>query len=83
VVEVNHRRGSDGVLENSLNLKPGVGRGKVVLGGLSQGCAMGLCMVMGGFPDETGHSYVTALAGFVGMAGRLPFCKHLEKFAST
>ena len=56
------------VLEANLNLDPGSGKGMIVLGGLSQGCVMGLCILLGGFADESGHNETTPLAGFVGMA---------------
>ncbi|OXV09781.1 hypothetical protein Egran_02455 [Elaphomyces granulatus] len=68
------------VLEANLDLDPGSGKGRIVLGGLSQGCAMGLCVLLGGFTDESGHNETSPLAGFVGMAGWLPFCSQLERF---
>lgn len=50
-----------------------VGLANVVLGGLSQGCALGLHVLMS-FEGEIGQH----LGGFFGMSGWLPFAKQLE-----
>jgi predicted esterase len=50
-----------------------VGLANVVLGGLSQGCALGLHVLMS-FQGEIGQH----LGGFFGMSGWLPFAKQLE-----
>jgi predicted esterase len=50
-----------------------VGNGKVVLGGLSQGCAAGLCVMLG-LAGEVGY-----LGGFIGMSGWLPWRTGLEE----
>jgi predicted esterase len=50
-----------------------VGLENVVLGGLSQGCALGLHVLMS-FEAEIGQH----LGGFFGMSGWLPFAKQLE-----
>ena len=55
-----------------------VGLENVVLGGLSQGCALGLHAVMS-FEGEPGHH----LGGFFGMSGWLPFAKQLEALSEN
>ena len=55
-----------------------VGLENVVLGGLSQGCALGLHVVMS-FEGEPGHH----LGGFFGMSGWLPFAKQLEALSKN
>lgn len=52
------------------------GYGKVVLWGLSQGCAAGIFALLGGWFDD---SEVGALGAFVGMSGWLPFEQQLEE----
>ncbi|KAJ5613838.1 hypothetical protein N7528_007492 [Penicillium herquei] len=52
------------------------GYGKVVLWGLSQGCAAGIFAVLGGWPDATESKSVGA---FVGMSGWLPFEQELKE----
>ncbi|KAJ5738609.1 hypothetical protein N7493_001764 [Penicillium malachiteum] len=49
---------------------------KVILWGLSQGCATGIFTVLGGWPDETEPKSVGA---FVGMSGWLPFEQQLKE----
>ena len=55
-----------------------VGLENVVLGGLSQGCALGLHVVLS-FEGEPGHH----LGGFFGMSGWLPFAKQLEALSEN
>lgn len=48
---------------------------RIVLGGLSQGCAAGVFAMLGGaFGEDEGE----VLGGFVGMSGRLPFERQLR-----
>lgn len=55
-----------------------VGLENVVLGGLSQGCALGLHVLMS-FDGESGQH----LGGFFGMSGWLPFAKQLEALSQN
>jgi predicted esterase len=55
-----------------------VGNRKVVLGGLSQGCAAGLFVMLGLAGEEEGY-----LGGFIGMSGWLPFRSSLEEILSN
>lgn len=50
------------------------GYGRVVIGGLSQGCAAAVFCLLGGFPSPGGSK---KLGGFVGMSGWLPFEKEI------
>lgn len=49
---------------------------KIVLWGLSQGCAAGIFTLLGGWPDATETSTIGA---FVGMSGWLPFEQQLHE----
>jgi predicted esterase len=60
-----------GLIEQEVKL---VGNGKVVLGGLSQGCAAGLCVMLGLAGEAEGY-----LGGFIGMSGWLPWRTRLEE----
>jgi predicted esterase len=60
-----------GLIEQEVRL---VGNGKVVLGGLSQGCAAGLCVMLGLAGEVEGY-----LGGFIGMSGWLPWRTRLEE----
>jgi predicted esterase len=60
-----------GLIEQEVKL---VGNGKVVLGGLSQGCAAGLCVMLGLAGEVEGY-----LGGFIGMSGWLPWRTRLEE----
>ncbi|KAJ7125348.1 Alpha/Beta hydrolase protein [Mycena epipterygia] len=53
-----------------------VGVSRVVIGGLSQGCAAALHVLLNFQPSESAAS--SSLMGFVGMSGWLPFAKILE-----
>ena len=52
------------------------GHRKVILRGLSQGCAAGIFTLLGGWP-ELGKT--EAIGAFVGMSGWLPFERHLQE----
>ncbi|KAJ5711129.1 Phospholipase/carboxylesterase/thioesterase [Penicillium malachiteum] len=52
------------------------GYGKVVLWGLSQGCAAGIFAVLGGWPGATESKSIGA---FIGMSGWLPFEHELKE----
>lgn len=49
---------------------------KIILWGLSQGCAAGIFTLLGGWPDATKTSTIGA---FVGMSGWLPFGQQLHE----
>ncbi|RDW93418.1 putative Phospholipase [Aspergillus mulundensis] len=63
------------VLEAANNLSRGDGYGRIVVGGLSQGCAASVFSMLGGFAGDTEPGQVDwrCLGGFVGMSGWLPF----------
>lgn len=46
------------------------GYGRIVIGGLSQGCAASVFCLLGGFPSDGGEKM--PLGGFIGMSGWLP-----------
>ncbi|GAM37826.1 acyl-protein thioesterase [Talaromyces pinophilus] len=52
-----------------------IGYQKVILGGLSQGCAAGIFTLLGGGFGESGNE---RLGAFIGMSGWLPFEKQLN-----
>ena len=55
----------------------GDGYGRVVIGGLSQGCAAAVFCLLGGFPSLSnggdGETRQSPVGGFIGMSGWLPF----------
>ncbi|KAK8185458.1 Alpha/Beta hydrolase protein [Phyllosticta capitalensis] len=55
-----------------------VGLSHVVIGGLSQGCAAALHVLLNFKPTGDSERAHTALAGFVGMSGWLPFADSLD-----
>jgi predicted esterase len=63
----------EGLIEQEVEL---VGNGKAVLGGLGQGCAAGLCVMLGLAGDLEVEGY---LGGFIGMSGWLPWRTRLEE----
>ncbi|RHZ58129.1 uncharacterized protein CDV56_103020 [Aspergillus thermomutatus] len=58
-----------------LSNDPAVGDGyrRVVIGGLSQGCAASVFCLLGGFPSVREGGESKLLGGFIGMSGWLPF----------
>ncbi|GAQ05820.1 acyl-protein thioesterase 1 [Aspergillus lentulus] len=58
-----------------LSVDPTVGDGysRVVIGGLSQGCAASVFCLLGGFPSAGEDGESRRLGGFIGMSGWLPF----------
>lgn len=59
------------------------GRGKVILGGFSQGCAMGVLVLLSGELERLGVKMGDELGGFVGLSGWLPFRKQLGLVAES
>lgn len=53
------------------------GTGKVVLGGFSQGCAMGVMLLLSGELERAGVNLEQDIGGFVGLSGWLPFRRQL------
>lgn len=62
------------VLSSSADNDDDDGYGRVVIGGLSQGCAAAVFCLLGGFPSSGGSK---RLGGLVGMSGWLPFEKEI------
>lgn len=58
-----------------LSNDPAVGDGysRIVIGGLSQGCAASVFCLLGGFPSAREDGESKCLGGFIGMSGWLPF----------
>ncbi|PGH05802.1 hypothetical protein GX51_02775 [Blastomyces parvus] len=67
----------------------GDGRGRIILGGLSQGCAAGVfAFLAGGLGEDYGDNETEPyngglVGGFVGMSGWLPFNRQLEDICKS
>ncbi|EAW19605.1 alpha/beta hydrolase [Aspergillus fischeri NRRL 181] len=67
-----------------LSNDPAVGDGysRVVIGGLSQGCAASVFCLLGGFPSASEDGDSRRLGGYIGMSGWLPFEGEISGFLS-
>ncbi|KAJ5930873.1 Phospholipase/carboxylesterase/thioesterase [Penicillium verhagenii] len=64
------------LITNEAHILGAGGYRKIILWGLSQGCAAGIFTVLGGWGD---NSTTNAIGAFVGMSGWLPFEQHLKE----
>jgi predicted esterase len=56
------------------------GYSRVVIGGLSQGCAASVFCLLGGFPSASEDGESKRLGGYIGMSGWLPFEGEISGF---
>lgn len=53
---------------------------RVIIGGLSQGCATSVFCLLGGFPED---DKIRQLGGFIGMSGWLPFERDISRLLES
>ncbi|OGM46192.1 phospholipase/carboxylesterase [Aspergillus bombycis] len=53
---------------------------RVIIGGLSQGCATSVLCLLGGFPED---GEIKQLGGFIGMSGWLPFQREISRLLGS